>query len=78
MKHSRFLDIIGTILLFIGFALAFLPHAAHVALGFGNDVSHLKHVILGMILVITALAILIINNNALSVKKKNKKIYNNN
>jgi len=64
-KHNKFLDIIGTILLAIGFFLAFLPHAVHIAVGLDNETSHTEHVVYGMILVVTALGILIYNNNAL-------------
>ncbi len=56
-------------LLFTGFFLAFLPHAVHVAVGLNNETSHLKHVIIGMILVVIALAILIYNNKALDIQK---------
>lgn len=62
---NKLLDVLGTILLFIGFVLAFLPHAAHTAIGLDNDTSHTKHVITGIILVILALAILVYNNKAL-------------
>ena len=55
----------ATIFLFIGFFLAFLPHAVHTAVGLGDETSHLKHVIYGMIIVICSLAILIYNNKAL-------------
>ena len=62
MKNKKMLDVLGTILLLIGFFLAFLPHVAHVAVGLGNETSHLKHVIYGMITVVIALAILVYNN----------------
>ncbi len=64
-KHNKFLDIAGTILLVIGFFLAFLPHAAHIAVGLDNEISHTEHVVYGMILVVIALGILIYNNNSL-------------
>ena len=64
MSKQKVLDVFGTMLLIIGFLLAFLPHAAHIAIGIGNETSHLKHVIYGMILVVIALLILIYNNKA--------------
>ena len=64
MNKQKVFDVFGTLILIIGFFLAFLPHAAHVAIGLGNETSHLKHVIYGMTLVVTALLILIYNNKA--------------
>ena len=69
MKHNKFLDVIGTILLFIGFFLAFLPHAYHLALGLDESVSHTKHIIGGIALVIISLAILIYNNKSFKFQK---------
>ena len=71
MKAKEFLDVIGTILLFTGFLLAFLPHVFHARIGLSGQ-THLKHVITGMILVLIALGILIYNNNALKSLYKNK------
>lgn len=65
MKQHKIIDIIGTILLFIGFILAFLPHAFHSRIGLDDSVAHIKHVITGIILVVLALAILVYNNRAL-------------
>ena len=65
MKQHKIIDLIGTILLFIGFLLAFLPHAFHASIGLNDSVSHAKHVITGIALVVLALAILVYNNNAL-------------
>ena len=70
MKNKT-LDIVGTILLFIGMFLAFLPHAVHIAVGLDNETSHTKHVVYGLILVVASLAILIYNNNALKQRKTN-------
>ena len=64
---NKLFDVIGTILLFIGMLLAFLPHALHVKAGL-NDQTHLKHVVTGIILVVVALGILIYNNKALKNK----------
>ena len=63
---SKILDVVGTILLVIGFFFAFLPHAAHIAAGLDNEASHTKHVITGIILIIIALIILVYNNDALN------------
>ena len=68
MEHKKILDIVGTILLFIGFFFAFLPHAFHAKVGFSEQ-SHLKHVIFGITAVVIALAILIYNNKALKWMK---------
>ena len=62
---KRLLDIFGTILLFIGFVLAFLPHAFHASIGLDGSISHAKHVITGIILAVLALAVLVYNNKAL-------------
>ena len=62
---NKILDIIGTILLFMGMFLAFLPHALHTRIGLDDSVSHAKHVITGIILVVLALAVLVYNNKAL-------------
>ncbi len=62
MNHKKNLDILGTGLLFIGFFLAFLPHAAHIAAGLSDETSHPKHIIYGMALVVISLGILIYNN----------------
>lgn len=71
MRYKKVVDAVGTALLIIGFFLAFLPHAVHIAAGLDNETSHAKHVVIGMALVVIALAILIYNNKALklSVKK---------
>ena len=76
MKQKRLFDIIGTILLFIGFFLAFLPHALHVKAGLDEGTSHLNHVISGMAIVIIALGILVYNNKALKPIKRFKSITN--
>lgn len=68
MQHKKILDVIGTILLLAGMFFAFLPHAFHAAAGFSES-SHIKHVIYGMAGVISALAILVYNNNALKFQK---------
>ena len=66
--NKKIIDIIGTILLFIGFLLAFLPHAFHAKIGLSEQ-THLKHVVTGIILAVAALGILIYNNNALKIQK---------
>ncbi|MBI3035002.1 hypothetical protein HYY71_01650 [Candidatus Woesearchaeota archaeon] len=76
MQHKKILDFIGTILLFIGMFLAFLPHALHVKSGLDESTSHLRHAITGIILVVTALGILIFNNKALNIPKKLQKHLN--
>ena len=62
---NRIVNVLGTMLLFIGFVLAFLPHALHTRIGLDDSVSHTKHVITGIILVVLALAVLVYNNKAL-------------
>ena len=65
MKHHKIIDLIGTIFLLIGFILAFLPHAFHGKIGLNDSISHIKHVVTGIIMVVLALAILVYNNKAL-------------
>ena len=72
MRHNKLIDVVGTILLLIGFFFAFLPHAAHLAIGLDDKTSHTKHVIFGMSTVVAALAILIYNNKALKIMSKSK------
>jgi len=68
MKHNKIIDVVATIVLAVGFFLAFLPHAFHTAIGLSEKTAHIKHVITGMSLVVIALAALIYNNNALKIK----------
>ena len=71
MSNKKILDVVGTIILFMGFFLAFLPHALHNAVLKDNETSHLKHDIYGMILVVVGLGVLIYNNDGLKkIKKK--------
>lgn len=63
MNNKKIFDVIGTIMLVVGFFLAFLPHAAHVAAGLGDESSHLKHVMYGVIVVAAALGMLIYNKD---------------
>ena len=69
MKYKKLIDIAGTLLLFIGMSLAFLPHAFHSRVGLSEQ-THLKHVITGIVLVLIALGILIYNNKALRILNK--------
>jgi len=69
MKQKKSLDAIGTILLFIGMFLAFLPHAFHARVGLGEE-THTKHIVSGLILMVLGLGILIYNNNALRIWNK--------
>ena len=68
---KKLIDIAGTILLFMGFSLAFLPHAFHARIGLSEQ-THIKHVITGIAIVIAALAILVYNNKALKTFKLSK------
>lgn len=70
MRINNILDAIGTILLFIGLFLAFLPHAVHTSVGLNNGVSHLWYVIAGVALAVFALAILVCNKKALKAAKR--------
>lgn len=71
MKREKFLDVIGTVLLGIGFFFAFLPHAFHVSAGF-DEASHLIHVVIGIGLVVIGLGVLVYNNKALKIWNKSK------
>jgi len=70
MKQLKSLDILGTILLLIGFFLAFLPHAAHIAAGLSDESSHASHIVSGIALVIIGLVMLVHNNDAFRWSKK--------
>lgn len=63
--YKKLADVLGIMLLFIGFVLAFLPHVFHSRIGLNEATAHTKHVATGIILVVLGLAILIYNNNAL-------------
>ena len=69
MKHSKILDIIGTIILGIGMIIAFSSHAFHAKIWLGEETSHLSHIIWGMVLVLFGLGILVWNNKALKWMK---------
>lgn len=70
-KPSVFLNVLGTLMLFAGFVLAFLPHASHVSLGLVDE-DHTQHVAQGSVLVVMALALLVHNNKALKKWEKRK------
>ncbi|MBI3026732.1 hypothetical protein HYY70_01335 [Candidatus Woesearchaeota archaeon] len=74
MKSRKIIDIAGTILLFIGFSLAFLPHAMHAKLGLDEKTLHIKHMVIGIALVLIALSILVYNNNSLKYRISYKKV----
>ena len=66
---KKVVSVLATVILFLGFLLAFLPHTTHARLGL--EESHLSHVVEGMILVVVALAGLIWSSGArISFKKK--------
>ena len=62
VNKKKIIDILSIITLFIGFFLAFLPHALHASVRLGNKASHLMHVLVGIILVVIALCVLIHSN----------------
>lgn len=62
MKYKKLIDIVGIILLFAGFFLAFLPHAAHVMVGLDGGTDHFEHMISGIIIVVFALIVLVYNS----------------
>ena len=70
MTKKKIFDMTGTLLLFTGFSLAFLPHALHAKIGLDDDNSHIKHVVAGMIIVVIALMALAYNSKALGKPKK--------
>ena len=61
MDIKKLLFGLGTVILFIGFFFAFLPHAIHTGVGLGSESSHMKHVIIGSILILIGLVLLILN-----------------
>ena len=66
MFRKKIVNFFGTALLFVGFALAFLPHAIHSSIGVGNSIPHLQHVIAGIVIIIISLIVLVHNNDALN------------
>lgn len=69
MEYKKIVDIIATSMLAVGFGLAFLPHAFHAKIGLDEGVSHTKHAITGIFIVVIALLILIYNNKAFKFMK---------
>ncbi|HLC59814.1 MAG TPA: hypothetical protein VJJ52_00100 [Candidatus Nanoarchaeia archaeon] len=69
MKHRKIVDIVSTLVLGIGMLIAFSSHAFHSKIGFGEETSHIAHVVYGMITAIIGLGILIWNNKALKFQK---------
>ena len=69
MKPNKLVDAIGTIILAVGMLVAFSSHAFHARIGLGEETSHLKHVIYGIITAVIGLGILVYNNKALKFMK---------
>lgn len=61
METKKFFFGLGTVILFIGFFYAFLPHTLHGSVGLGDESSHTRHVIFGAIMVLIGLILLILN-----------------
>lgn len=61
METKKFFFGLGTVILFIGFFYAFLPHAVHNAVGLGKETQHTKHVVFGAIMILVGLVLLILN-----------------
>lgn len=72
MRRNKLLDFLGVFILGIGFFLAFLPHAVHIAAGLDDKTSHAKHIVYGISLAIIGLIILVYNNDALKLPKRFK------
>ena len=70
MKHNKFVDVVGTIILAAGMLIALSSHAFHARIGLSEETSHVKHVIYGMVAAVIGLGILIYNNNALKLPNK--------
>ena len=71
---KEYINIIFTILMFIGFFIALLPHATHIAAEHSGEHSHAKEITIGLIIGISSLIVLIYNNNALKIWDKDKKV----
>ena len=65
MERKKLIDVMGTIILLVGMLIAFSSHAFHARIGLGQETSHLKHVVYGIITALIGLGILIWNNDAL-------------
>lgn len=63
MNVTQLFDTLGTGGLAIGFFFAFLPHAAHTAVGLNDEVNHFIHIVWGMCLVVVSLLLLVWNKN---------------
>ena len=74
ITKKDYLNIIFTILMFIGFFIALLPHATHIAAEHSVEHSHAKEITMGLIMGITSLIALIYNNKALKIWDKDKKV----
>ena len=57
MKEGKL--ILGIILLIIGAFYALIPHSVHIASGIGFGLSHLYHVIIGIVLLVIGLLVLL-------------------
>ncbi|MBI2449173.1 hypothetical protein HYV49_02660 [Candidatus Pacearchaeota archaeon] len=64
MNRKKVIYWLGTILLFAGLLLAFLPHATHEKIGLDKETGHSSHIISGITLIIISLIILIKNQGA--------------
>ncbi|MBI1935563.1 hypothetical protein HYS31_03905 [Candidatus Woesearchaeota archaeon] len=64
MKHSKLLDFIGIIWLFIGLFFAFLPHTLHARAGF-EEQQHITHLAYGIVTAVVSIILLAYNNNSL-------------
>ena len=71
MERKKLIDVMGTIILLVGMLIAFSSHAFHARIGLGQETSHLKHVVYGIITALIGLGILIWNNDALIKTNKN-------
>ena len=69
MKYKKIIDIVATLILFVGMIVAFSSHAFHEKIGLSEETSHLTHIIYGMITAVIGLGILIWNNKALKFMK---------
>ena len=74
VMNKKYIDVITTVLMFIGFFIALLPHATHISAEHSAEHSHAKEITIGLIIGISSLIVLIYNNKALKIWNKDKKV----
>ena len=74
LNFKRLLFNTGTLVMLIGWIIAFLPHATHAKIGLGED-KHLVHIFWGALLVLLGLLGMVISSkmSGTGTRKRKKK-----